>query len=155
MRNPRETGISSITGKMLIIKHASESEQIDVADIMKKRAGESLELSRDDIVIASLGERLLGYAALMRDAPERDGGYLSLSDGRLQRGITRQMLRHLFAYSEVKDVSADRVAARHLIAMGFKRKRGSVRNKEGGSVLHNVIGGRGRDSSFIVARPSS
>jgi hypothetical protein len=131
MRNPHETGISSITGKMLIIKHASESEQIDVADSMKKRAGESLDLSRDDIVTTSQGGRLLGYAALIRDVTERDGGWLSLSDGRLHRGITREMLRHLFAYSAVNEVSADRSAARHLIAMGFKQKRGSVMNKEG------------------------
>jgi hypothetical protein len=83
MRNPRETGISSITGKMLIIKHASESEQIDVADIMKKRAGESLDLSRDDIVTTSQGDRLLGFAVLKNDARGRSGGRLSLSDDRL------------------------------------------------------------------------
>jgi len=155
MRNPRKTGISSITGKMLTIRHANESEQIDVADSMKKRGEETLYLSRDDIVIASQGDRLLGYVALMRnDATGRDGGCLSLSDGRLQRGIGREMLRHLFDYSSVKNVSADRVAARHLIAMGFKRKKGFVRNKAG-SVLRNACVGRGRGASFIVARASS
>jgi uncharacterized protein YrrD len=153
MRNPRETGISSITGMMLTIRHANESEGIDVADIIKRRRGETLDISKDEIVIASQGDQMLGFAVLKKDARE-NGGCLSLSDGRLQRGISREMLRHLFDYSSVKNVSADRVAARHLIAMGFKRKRGSVRNKEG-SVLRNSCVGRGRGSSFIVAHASS
>ena len=153
MKNPRETGISSITGKMLTIRHANESERIDVADILKKRAKETLDLSKDDIVIASQGDLLLGFAVLKKDARGR-GGCLSLSDGRLHRGIGRAMLRHLFDYSAANNVSADLVAARHLLDMGFKRERRSARNKAG-SVLRNDCGGRRKGSSFIVARTSN
>ena len=71
MRNPRETGISSITGKVLTIRHANESEGIDVADIIKRRTGETLDISRDEIVIASQGERMLGFAVLKKDAREK------------------------------------------------------------------------------------
>lgn len=149
MRNPRETGISSITGKVLTIRHANESEGIDVADIIKRRTGETLDISRDEIVIASQGERMLGFAVLKKDAREKGGGCLHLVDGRLHRGIGREMVRHLFDYSGARDVYADRIAARHLIAMGFKPKKGAMRNKDE-SIVRNACVGRGRAYSFIV-----
>ncbi len=151
MRNPRETGISSITGMMLTIRHANESEGIDVAEIIKRRTGESLDISRDDVVIASQGDRMLGFAVLKKDAMGKGGGCLHLYDGRLHRGIGREMVRHLFDYSVAKDVYTDRVAARHLITMGFKPKKGSTRNKDD-SIMRNACVEGGRAYSFVMPR---
>jgi hypothetical protein len=150
MGNPRETGISSITGKVLIIRHANESERIDISDILKKRSGGSLDLSGADVVVASQEASLLGFAVLTHD--EGRGGCLSLSEGKLHRGIGRVMLDHLLDYSAVKRVFADRVAARHLLTMGFKRESASERKEAG---MRNTREGRGRGSSLIFVRASS
>jgi len=112
MRNPRETGISGITGTMVTIKHANESERIDVADTLKKQRGETLDLSGDDIVIAAQGDRLLGFAVLKKDSGGRVG-FVSLSEGKLHQGIGREMLRHLFEYSSAQYICADRTVDRH------------------------------------------
>ena len=154
MRNPRETGISSITGKVLTIRHANESEGIDVADIIRRRTGETLDISRDEIVIASQGNRMLGFAVLKKDAKRKGSGCLRLVDGRLHRGIGREMVRHLFDYSGAKDVYADSIAARHLTAMGFKPKKGSLRKRDN-SIVCNACTGRGKAYSFIVPRAAN
>jgi hypothetical protein len=136
---------------MLTIRHANESERIDVADIMKKRAGETLDLSTDDIVIASQGDELLGFAVLKTDARGM-GGCLSLSGGRLHRGIGREVLRHLFDHSAARYIYADRIAAQHLLGLGFKRESASAM-KEAGGILRNTCTGRGKGSS-VFARTS-
>jgi len=125
MKNSRETGISSITGKVLYIRHANESERIDIADILKKRAGKFLDISEADIVVASQGARLLGFAVLTKNAGGVSGR-LNLYESGRRRGFSREMLRHLFDYSTVKHVAADRVSARHLRSMGFRRGKGEV-----------------------------
>jgi hypothetical protein len=125
MRNPRETGISGITGKVLYIRHASESERIDIADILKKRAGKFLDISEADIVVASQEAQLLGFAVLTKNVGGMSGR-LNLYESGRRRGFSREMLRHLFDYSTVKHVAADRVSARHLRSMGFRRGKGEV-----------------------------
>lgn len=149
MKNPRETGISGITGKVLYIRHASESERIDIADILKKRAGKSRDIPGADIVVASQEARLLGFAVLTKNAGGVSGR-LNLHESGRHRGFIREVLRHLFDYSAVKHVAADRVSARYLRSMGFQRERAPA----DAVVLRNAYGGRKGESSFIVERSS-
>jgi GNAT superfamily N-acetyltransferase len=153
MGNPRKTGISSITGKVLYIRHANESERIDIAEILNKQAGWSLDVSEGDAVVASQEDRLLGFALLSKDTRHR-AGCLSLYESRRHRGIGREVLRHLFEYSAVKYVAADRVAARHLLEIGFKRESTLARKDAG--IRHNAKnGGNRKASSFLFARASN
>jgi ribosomal protein S18 acetylase RimI-like enzyme len=152
MGNPRETGISSITGKVLYIRHANESERIDIAEILKKQTGRSLDVPEGDAVVASQEDRLLGFALLSKDTRHR-AGCLSVYESRRHRGIGREVLRHLFEYSAVKYVAADRVAARHLLEIGFKRESTLARKDAG--IPHNAYGGNRKASSFIFARASN
>jgi hypothetical protein len=149
MRNPRETGISGITGKVLYIRHASESERIDIADILKKRAGKFPDISEADIVVASQEAQLLGFAVLTKNAGGVSGR-LNLYESGRRRGFSREMLRHLFDYSTVKHVAADRVSARHLRSMGFQRERASARKDA--VVLRSACGGeKGKGEVYEAA----
>ncbi len=152
MGNPRETGISGITGKVVYIRHANESEWIDIADILKKRQEGFLDVSGADAVVASREDRILGFAVLSKDAKSQIGR-LSLYGSRRRRGIGREVLRHLLDYSAMKHIAADRVAGRHLLALGFQRQKAPVR-KEGG-ILRNTDRGRRKVSSLIYARASN
>ena len=144
MRSTRETGISGITGKMLTIRHANESERIDIADMMKQ-SGQTRDISGDEVVVASQENRLLGFAVLTNEDEGR-GGRLTLSGVRLHRSIGREVLRHLLDYSTVKRVSTDRSAARHLASLGFQSEGvGGLRNDRE----------RGKRSSLMFARASN
>jgi GNAT superfamily N-acetyltransferase len=138
MRKSRETGISSITGKVLYIRHATESERIDIADILKMRTGTSPDISVADIVVASQESQPLGFAVLTKNAGGLSG-CLDLYERGRGRGFGREVLRHLFDYSAVKHVAADRAGARHLRGMGFQLDRDPARKSV---VLRNTCGGR-------------
>src|SRR3990172_4212284 len=101
MKKTRNTGISSITGKVLYIRHATESERIDIAEILKKRTGKSPDILGADIVVASQESRPLGFAVLTKNAGGLSG-CLDLYESGRHRGFGREMLRHLFDYSTVR-----------------------------------------------------
>jgi hypothetical protein len=138
MRKSRDTGISGITGKVLYIRHATESERIDISGILMKQAGKSRDISGADIVVASQESRPLGFAVLTKNAGGLSG-CLDLYESGRHRGFSREVLRHLFDYSTVRHVAADRAGARHLRGMGFQLDRDSARKSV---VLRNTCGGR-------------
>ena len=145
MKKTRNTGISSITGKVLYIRHATESERIDIAEILKKRTGKSPDILGADIVVASQESRPLGFAVLTKNAGGLSG-CLDLYESGRHRGFGREMLRHLFDYSTVRQVAADRATARHLLGMGFQLNRDSARKSV---VLRNTCGGRRGELNYL------
>jgi GNAT superfamily N-acetyltransferase len=152
MRNPRETGISGITGKVLTIRRANEFERIGIADILKKQVGKSQDISGAEIVVASQEARLLGFAVLTKDAGGLSGR-LNLHESRRSRGYGREVLRHLLDHSAVKHVAADRVSAPHLHSLGFERESASA-GKDAVD-LSNACGGRKGESYVMFERLSN
>jgi hypothetical protein len=52
MSDPRKTGISGITGKFATIRHATESDIVDVEEYLRKHHSDS-DLKNADVVVAS------------------------------------------------------------------------------------------------------
>src|SRR5512139_409121 len=127
MRDPRITGISAITGRIVSIQHASGIDREIVAEKVAAAGGRALDLTTADIVVAAENERPIGFAILERG--EGDGGTPRLThcgQGR-RRGIGRLILQHLLEHSKVKTVLAGRESAPYLGLAGFRLAKGGTR----------------------------
>ena len=94
MKKPRITEKSSIIGKVLYIRRASEAEREDAGVIIKKNADGQMDLTNDEIVVASQENSILGFAVLRKGAGIKSG-CVGLFETRGHRGIGKQLLSYL------------------------------------------------------------
>jgi GNAT superfamily N-acetyltransferase len=100
MPDPRKTGISSITEKMVVIRHANDTDRVIVGEYLKQNHTDT-GLDDADVVIAAEDERIIGFGILKKGD---DAGCVSLFEDSRRRGIGSTILSHLMEYSPVKKV---------------------------------------------------
>lgn len=101
MPNPRFTGISSITGKTVYIRHATEWDAVNIQDCLNRHGLEERGLRQSDVVVAAEGDRLIGFAILEK-GHESDADCLTVTEDIRRRGIGAPIVRHLMEYAQVK-----------------------------------------------------
>ncbi len=104
MSDPRKTGISGITGKMVTIRHATESDLVDLEDYLRKHHTDS-DLQNAEVVVASEDRRIIGFGILKK---ENETGCVSLFEDSRRKGIGSTIVKHLLEYSTVKRLYATR-----------------------------------------------
>ncbi len=104
MADPRITGISRITGKMVSIRHANDIDRVIVEEYLKQSSADS-DLTNAEIVVAAENERIIGFGILKR---ENDAGCVSLFEDSRRRGIGSTILNHLMEFAPVSRVYASR-----------------------------------------------
>ncbi len=104
MSDPRVTGISSITGKMVSLRHANDMDRVIVEEYLKQSSAES-DLQNAEIVVAAENDRIIGFGILKK---ENDAGCVSLFEDSRRRGIGTTILNHLVEFSAVGKVYASR-----------------------------------------------
>lgn len=122
MRDPRVTGISVITGKVVTIRHATGTDREIAAQKLARRSVARSELAKADIVVAAEGDKRIGFAVL--DPPDEGGtACLHLVVSRKRRSMSGPLLEHLLAWSGVRSVRAEPGTVRCLDRAGFRRVR--------------------------------
>jgi N-acetylglutamate synthase-like GNAT family acetyltransferase len=127
MPDPRKTGISSITGKVVSIRHATTGDLVDVAEYLSRHHADS-DLSNAEVVVAAEDRRIIGFGILKKG---NDAGCVSLFEDSRRRGIGSSIVKHLMEYAPVKRVYAARYASyftRHGLERG--RKVHAARTRE-------------------------
>jgi N-acetylglutamate synthase-like GNAT family acetyltransferase len=122
MSDARKTGISSITGKMVVVRHATEHDLVDVGEYLKKHHTDS-DLNNAEVVVAAEDRRIIGFGILKR---ENDAGCVSLFEDSRRKGIGATIVKHLVEHSGVKKVYASRYAS-YFTHFGFTRTKTSAR----------------------------
>ncbi len=122
MQNPRMTGISSITGKTVYIRHATESDMVDVEDYLKRHEQGERDLTQFDVVVAAEQGRLIGFGILERTHDGGAGCATIVEDGR-RRGIGASIVRHLMEYAPMKTVYSAAGMHRYFTRLGFARTK--------------------------------
>jgi len=122
MPNPRVTGISSITGKTVYIRHATESDLIDVQDYLKRRRQQERDLAQSDVVVAAEDDRLIGFGILEKTYDRSAGCATIVMDGR-RRGIGASIVRHLIEYAPMKTIYGEAGMHRCFTGLGFRRTK--------------------------------
>lgn len=124
MTNPRLTGISNITGKVVYIRHATEWERELLAMRANGRRHDTSGAEFRQVVVAAEENRIIGFAVLQKGADSREA-CVSVSELKSRRGIGAPIVRHLMEYSPEKTVYAASGRPRYFTSIGFTRKRSS------------------------------
>lgn len=119
MSDSRKTGLSPITGKTVVIRHANTSDLARVEEYLKKY-GNAEGLGNADVVVATEAERIIGFGLLKK---ESDAGCLSVFEDSRRKGIGSSIIRHLVQYEPLKQIYASRSVS-YFTRYGFVRGRG-------------------------------
>jgi N-acetylglutamate synthase-like GNAT family acetyltransferase len=119
MSDPRKTGISGITGKMVVIRHATDTDRVRIEEYFKKH-GTADDLGDADLVVATEEERIIGFGILKK---ENDAGCVSVFEDSRRKGIGSTIVKHLMAYEPLKRLYATRNVS-YFTHYGFARKTG-------------------------------
>ncbi len=104
MADPRMTGMSIITGKLVSLRHANDTDRVIVEEYLKQSSAES-DLGNAEIVVAAENDRIIGFGILKR---EDDAGCVSLFEDSRRRGIGSVILNHLAEFTPATRVYASR-----------------------------------------------
>lgn len=135
MSDPSKKGISSISGKMVSIRHATDTDRVIVEEYLRQHHSEP-DLGAAEVVVAAENERIIGFGILKR---ENDAGCVSLFEDSRRRGIGSTIVSHLMEYAPVQRVYAARYAS-YFTRSGFTRAK-------------NVHAARSRKNSAFCRMP--
>ncbi len=107
MSDPRITGISSITGKMVSIRHATGRDLVLVEEYLVKNHANT-DTVNSEVVVAEEDERIIGFGILKQENGE---GCVSLFEDSRRKGIGSSIVKHLLEYTPVRKVYATRYAS--------------------------------------------
>lgn len=130
MLDPRKTGISGITGKLVSIRHATERDRVLVEEYLRLNHDDS-SVGSADLVVAVEDDRIIGFGILKQG----DGaGCLSVFEDSRRKGIGTSIVKHLAEFAPLKRIYAARYASyfTHAGASRLRKVRAS-RTRENGS----------------------
>jgi N-acetylglutamate synthase-like GNAT family acetyltransferase len=104
MPNPKLTGISSITGKTVTIRHATESDMVFVEESIKKHHLDADDLDPEQFVVAAENGDIIGFGRLRKNGDIYDIGCVVVIEQGRRRGIGASIVRHLIEYAPVSAV---------------------------------------------------
>jgi len=129
MLNPKMSGISSITGRTVYIRHATDWDLFMIGRIWKRLEKKEALFTRDNVVVALEEDRIIGFAILESPAPALGGtmdtGCVTIFEDSRRRGIGAQVVSHLMEYAPVKTVYTATGRPGYFRRAGFT-KAGSV-----------------------------
>ena len=134
MPNSRLTGISSITGKTVYIRHATEWDVVNIKDYLKRYGQKERDLTQSDVVVAAEEDRLIGFAILEKGR-ESDADCVTVIEDTRRRGIGAPIVRHLMEYAQVKTVYSPAGMPRYFTRLGFTRTK-TAQRKHAGAAAH-------------------
>lgn len=107
MSDPRRTGVSSITGKTVYIRHASENDLVRIEEYLVKHHTDS-DASGAEVAVAVEERRIIGFGILKS---EGSSGCISLFEDSRRKGIGAMIVDHLMKFSQVPKVYTTRYAS--------------------------------------------
>jgi N-acetylglutamate synthase-like GNAT family acetyltransferase len=119
MPNPKLTGISSITGKIVTIRHATESDMVFVKENLKKYHLDADDLDPSQFVVAAENNDIIGFGRLRKTGDIYDIGCVVVVEQRQRRGIGASIVRHLLEYAPVSAVYVVTDLADYFTRLGF------------------------------------
>jgi N-acetylglutamate synthase-like GNAT family acetyltransferase len=133
MSEPLKTGISSITDKMVTIRHATDTDRVRVEEYLRNH-GKTDAAVNADVVIAVEDERIIGFGIMKK---EQDAGCISLFEDSRRKGIGTSIVKHLLASDPLRKVyathyasyftNADFIRARHHHAARSRKRSAPCR----------------------------
>jgi N-acetylglutamate synthase-like GNAT family acetyltransferase len=147
--SPKETGISSITGKNVVIRHATEADiafirdQLVKYDLFDEVGGES------QYVVAAEDDEIIGFGRLRKTGGVYDVGCIVVVEHRRRKGIGASIIKHLIEYAPVKMIYVITEQAAYFKKLGFVEVKD--RPAELAPILDFECSVRGKRSTLLMA----
>ena len=133
MTDPRISGISGITDKLVVVRHAREEDLVNIRRQFGAKVRDVGDLHEEDVVVALEDERLIGFGVLMREAGAPERACIKIIEDRGRKGIGRSVVEHLVDHAEgVRSVAAARAVSGYLAARGFVQRSPACADGPGG-----------------------
>jgi len=117
MNSTKLTGISSITGKTVYIRHASEWDKIMLEHYLNDDMKEVVGSSKSDVVVAVEEGKIVGFGVLHEVNTEIGCVTMQRSGG--LRGVDTYILRHLLENASIKKIYIKSKKPEKLKKLGF------------------------------------
>ncbi len=149
MPNPKLTGISSITGKTVTIRHATESDMVFVEENLKKYRLDEDDLDASQFVVAAENGDIIGFGGLRKTVDIYDIGCVVVIEQGRRRGIGASIIRHLLEYAPVKTVYVVTDLVNYFKRLGFTEAK--TKPKELMRHLEIACGVKGRPATLLMS----
>jgi N-acetylglutamate synthase-like GNAT family acetyltransferase len=122
MKSPKLTGVSSITGKTVYIRHATESDMVEVRAYLylHNQKLSQPKLMRSEIVVAAEEDRMIGFGILEKSEDNSAGCVAIFEDGK-RTGIGASIARHLMEYAPMKTIYVAGDKPGYFTELGYTR----------------------------------
>jgi N-acetylglutamate synthase-like GNAT family acetyltransferase len=147
-RSPKETGISAITGKTVVIRHATESDLVFIEENMKKYGLNIIDLRAFQFVVAAENGDILGFGGLRREGDVCDIACVVAAEKHRNRGVGTAIIKHLIEYAPVDRVFVTTGLVDYFKELGFAETNRSP--KELGCVLDVECGPPGKRGPVLM-----
>jgi N-acetylglutamate synthase-like GNAT family acetyltransferase len=141
MTNPRLTGISSITGKTVYIRHATEWDMVMIREDLKRHQRMEPDFSQSEIVVAAEENHIIGFG-IMEKGLAGDAGCIMLSEDNRRRGIGASIVRHLMEYAPMKTVYVAEGKTGYFTRLGFTQAAKTAKTQTLGTGVCRSVGAR-------------
>jgi len=149
MPNPKLTGISSITGKIVTIRHATESDMVFIEENLKKYHFDADDLDPSQFVVAAENGDIIGFGRLRKTGDVYDIGCVAVIEQQRRRGIGASIVRHLIEYAPVRTVYVVTDFVDYFKRLGFTQARN--RPKELLQTLDIACDVKGKPATLLMS----
>ncbi len=104
MSDPRRTGTSSITDKLVTIRHATTADLAGIKEYLAKHHADA-GINEAEVVVAAEENRIIGFGIMKKGG---EAGCVSLFEDSRRKGIGSSIVRHLLEHSALPRVYAAR-----------------------------------------------
>jgi N-acetylglutamate synthase-like GNAT family acetyltransferase len=144
----KETGISAITGKTVVVRHANDSDLVFIEESLKKKGRAIIDLQAFQFVVAAEDGDIIGFGGLRRKGDVCDIACAVVVEKHRNRGIGAAIVSHLIEYAPADRVFVTTDVVEYFKDLGFaETNRGPG---ELGCVLDVECGPRGKRGPVLM-----
>ena len=144
----KETGISAITGKTVVVRHANDTDLVFIEKSLKKNGLAVSDLQDFQFVVAVEDSDLIGFGGLRQTGDICDVACVVVVEKRRNRGIGATIVKHLIEYAPVDRVYVTTDLVDYFKQLGFAETNRTPR--ELGCVLDGECGAQGNRGTVLM-----
>jgi len=117
--SPKETGISSITGKIVQVRHATEADMGFIVENLQKHNLDTENLHHSQFVVAMENGNPIGFGRIKKTGETYEIGCVVVIEEKRSQGIGSLIVKHIIDYSPIKMVYVITDLVNYFKKLGF------------------------------------
>ncbi len=146
--SPKQTGISPITGKTVVIRHATGADMVFIEENAKKYGLNIVEFEAFRFVVAAENDEIIGFGGLRQTGDACDIACVFVVEKRRGGNIGAAIARHLVKYAPVDRVYVTTDLVDYFKQLGFAET--NLTPREMGCVLDGACGTPGKRPPVLM-----